>query len=153
MNWEAVGASAELLAAVGVIVSLLYLAAQIRQNTRSVRASTFQDFTRESADTTRLLLLEKSLIDELTPVLRGEREFEPERDQRFGLLAGLYARNLQFAFLESQDGRIDRRQFDSYVSYHAANMMLRPGWSNWWALNRQHYHPEFVLWVEEMLAA
>jgi hypothetical protein len=45
MNWEAIGAVAELLAAIGVIVSLVYLASQIRhsreqmrQNTRAVEA-------------------------------------------------------------------------------------------------------------------
>jgi hypothetical protein len=35
---EAVNALAQLIAAIGVIVSLFYLAAQIRQNTRSMRA-------------------------------------------------------------------------------------------------------------------
>jgi len=34
MNWTAVAAVAELLAAIGVLVSLLYLANQIKQNTR-----------------------------------------------------------------------------------------------------------------------
>jgi hypothetical protein len=45
MFWEAIGAFAELLAAIGVIVSLVYLASQIRhsreqmrQNTRAVEA-------------------------------------------------------------------------------------------------------------------
>ncbi len=32
MNWDAIGAIAELLGAVGVIASLVYLATQIRQN-------------------------------------------------------------------------------------------------------------------------
>jgi hypothetical protein len=36
MDWGAISAVAEILAAVGVIVSLLYLAAQIRQNTRQL---------------------------------------------------------------------------------------------------------------------
>jgi hypothetical protein len=35
---EVVNAIAQLIAAVGVIVSLFYLAAQVRQNTRSMRA-------------------------------------------------------------------------------------------------------------------
>jgi len=38
VNLEAVNAVAQLIAATGVIVSLFYLAAQIRQNTRSMRA-------------------------------------------------------------------------------------------------------------------
>ncbi len=36
MNWDAIGAIAELFGAVGVIASLVYLAVQIRQNTRTV---------------------------------------------------------------------------------------------------------------------
>jgi membrane-bound lytic murein transglycosylase MltF len=36
MNWAAVGAIGELIAATGVIVSLVYLALQIRQNTRQL---------------------------------------------------------------------------------------------------------------------
>ena len=35
MNWDVIGAIAELLGAIGVLLTLLYLAAQIRQNTRS----------------------------------------------------------------------------------------------------------------------
>ena len=38
MNWEAINAIAQLSGAIGVIASLFYLAAQIRQNTRSQRA-------------------------------------------------------------------------------------------------------------------
>ncbi len=37
MNWEAIGAAAELLGAIGVIASLLYLATQIRQSTRTAK--------------------------------------------------------------------------------------------------------------------
>jgi hypothetical protein len=36
MNWEALGAIAEALGAVGVIATLVYLASQIRQNSREI---------------------------------------------------------------------------------------------------------------------
>lgn len=39
VNWEAVGAVANLLAATGVIATLIYLAIQIRQNNRQLRGS------------------------------------------------------------------------------------------------------------------
>lgn len=81
LNWDAVGATAELVAALGVIVSLLYLATQIRQNTASVRASTYQDFIRESADTTRLAFMDQEFLDEVTPLLGGERGLDSERDR------------------------------------------------------------------------
>lgn len=39
MNWTAIGAAAEFIAAIGVIASLVYVGFQIRQNTISVTAS------------------------------------------------------------------------------------------------------------------
>ena len=39
MNWDAIGAIGEIVGAGAVILTLIYLAAQIRQNTRSVRAA------------------------------------------------------------------------------------------------------------------
>ena len=51
MNWEAIGAIAELLGAVGVIASLVYLATQIRhsreqmrENTRALQAGTYTEW-------------------------------------------------------------------------------------------------------------
>jgi hypothetical protein len=37
MNWEAIGAVGETLGAAGVIITLVYLATQLRQNTRALR--------------------------------------------------------------------------------------------------------------------
>jgi len=45
MNWEALGAIAELLGAVAVIVTLLYLSLQIRQASRATDANTELSFT------------------------------------------------------------------------------------------------------------
>ena len=43
MNWTAIGAIANIVAAVGVIGSLIYLSLQIKQSTRTERARAFQD--------------------------------------------------------------------------------------------------------------
>ncbi len=66
MNWEAVGAIGEVLGAIGVIVTLVYLAAQIRQNTRSLgteaygraldRVTTVQGRLAEHPELTNILL-------------------------------------------------------------------------------------------------
>ena len=42
MNWNAIGAVGEILGAVAVIVSLVYLAVQVRHNTESLRIQTLQ---------------------------------------------------------------------------------------------------------------
>jgi hypothetical protein len=42
MNWEALGAIGEIVGAIAVVVTIGYLAVQIRQNTESLHAATFQ---------------------------------------------------------------------------------------------------------------
>jgi len=57
MDWDAIGVVAELLGAIGVIASLLYLATQIRhsreqmdRNTNPQRAGASQEFHRDFSD-------------------------------------------------------------------------------------------------------
>ncbi len=50
MNWDAIGAIAELLGAVGVIASLVYLATQIRQSHQATRASTVHGINTSVSD-------------------------------------------------------------------------------------------------------
>ena len=47
MNWDAIGAIAELLGAIGVIASLVYLATQIRQSREQTRAATYQQLQQQ----------------------------------------------------------------------------------------------------------
>jgi hypothetical protein len=42
MNWEAIGAIGEILSAIAVLVTLIYLVAQTRQNTASVVTATYE---------------------------------------------------------------------------------------------------------------
>ena len=48
MNWDAIGAIGEVLGALGVIITLVYLASQLRQNTRALRSSTYASYVQAS---------------------------------------------------------------------------------------------------------
>ncbi len=45
MNWEAIGAVGEIVGAVAVVLTLVYLAVQLRQNTAAVSTSTYESVT------------------------------------------------------------------------------------------------------------
>ena len=42
MNWEAVGAVGEIVGAIAVVITLIYLARQMRQNSSALRSTTAQ---------------------------------------------------------------------------------------------------------------
>jgi hypothetical protein len=51
VNWEALSAIGQLVGALGVIVTLIYLAKQIRQNTRATYANAYQTYTSSISQT------------------------------------------------------------------------------------------------------
>ena len=44
MNWEAISAVGQIVGAAGVIISVIYLAQQVRSNARQTRLALFSDF-------------------------------------------------------------------------------------------------------------
>ena len=55
MNWQAIGAAGEVLGAIAVLLTLIYLTLQIRQNTKATRLQTAQATHQFSADGVSLL--------------------------------------------------------------------------------------------------
>ena len=73
MNWEAIGAVAEGLGAVGVIASLLYVGIQVRASTRAAAVEAKLQSTRMYTDFLILLVQSPDLNDVM---IRGRRDFE-----------------------------------------------------------------------------
>ena len=48
MNWDAIGSLAEILGAIGVIASLVYVGMQVRQNTRTMHAASIDAYITSS---------------------------------------------------------------------------------------------------------
>jgi len=80
MNWEAVGAIAELVGAAAVVLTLIYLSIQLRQNTAQVTHSAmatemaaYQDMIGRISDINALRIANPELTD---LILRGQKDPE-----------------------------------------------------------------------------
>ena len=82
MNWEAVGAISQIVGAVLVGITLIYLAVQLRQNTSALKSSTFlaistlmgstMEVWATHSDLAPLLIKAQAGLDELSPDERGK---------------------------------------------------------------------------------
>ena len=63
MNWEALGAISEILAAIAVVVTLAYLAKQIRQNSQAVEIAALRDTTDQWNQWSEVLATSPDLAD------------------------------------------------------------------------------------------
>jgi hypothetical protein len=59
MSWEALGAVGELVGAAGAIVSLLYLASQVRNNSRQLRHASAQAVLAPTAEPTGHMIISR----------------------------------------------------------------------------------------------
>ena len=108
MNWDAIGAIAELLGALGVIITLIYLARQIVQANRIGRASVVRELQQRYHELYELVASDigvAELAAKLTdPDYRAQSEVEEQRLQNLaGMVAGMYF-SAQTAYDQGQMG-------------------------------------------------
>ncbi len=146
MNWDAIGAIGELLSAAAVVVTLVYLAAQIRQNNVAMRVAAKQEITRQFSDYTDLLLQNPDLHEINIRGQAGEDLQGLERGRFFILLqkATWYFASMHFQHevqsLSEEEWRQSRELIRRYCDY--------PGYRTWWIENRRNYAPSFVSFIE-----
>ena len=147
VSWEAVGAIAELLGALGVIVSLGYLAQQVRQNTRSVRAAAYQSWF-SSYDSFSNLLLGNPGFDELLHRAGSDPQgLTPDERRRFlGVLRRGF-RQFESLYYQHREGMIDRNLFDGWLSIYA-RAAQGPMFEEFWAADQAIFSAAFREFVE-----
>ncbi|MEJ2128216.1 MAG: hypothetical protein P8X81_05180 [Woeseiaceae bacterium] len=148
MNWEAFGAIGEILGAAAVVVSLVYLAIQIRiQNKESRLAATHEISVgfRESLSS----FLDADLVDIF---LKANKNIDSLNDnERLRLLIGMQRiyRLWEEAYHQHTAGRLDARVWNAMVSLYSS-YLAAPGFSVFWELRKQHYDAEFREYVDAL---
>jgi hypothetical protein len=143
MNWDAIGAVAELVGAAGVIVSLVYLAGQIRQSTRSSRAATFHAVAAEASHLYRTIAGDS----ESARIFRqGMRE--PENP---AMLSSAF-RGLENMFVQYLQGTIDEESWQAWRR-SLVQMLEQPGAARVWQLRGEVFREDFQHLVHELARA
>ena len=154
-DWGAIG---EMIGGIAVVVSLVYLAVQIRQNTqqmvRSAEASRLAAFERniESANAIRELLIVHPEIASL--MLRGLESYddlESTERFRFGMLMRNTLTAYQGAYLRHVALGGDSIDFEG-AGQQMDSILCTPGARAWLEQNKTDWRPEFREYVESRLA-
>ncbi len=150
MNWDAIGAVGETVSAIAVVVSLIYVALQVRQNTRASRASTIQHWAAVSA-------LEKQSLyesDELAKlIIAGGTEqsnLSPEDRLRYNTYMIQVFNTFEFLYLQYELGTVDKVFFDSKVPAYERFLQL-PGVLEFWNSPASTFDPRFKAFVGELI--
>ena len=131
MDWDAVGAVAELLAAIGVIVSLIYLAVQVRLNTRLQKRNNLVDISTELATTARLTATNPELASLVVRGLGDIDSLDSIERYRFDSFFYAFIANFERALLDAQDGHYPEEQLVP-LKAAIAGYLGTDGGRAWW---------------------
>lgn len=151
MNWQAIGAVGEILAALAVVVTLVYLAKQIRQNSRAVQVSALRDTTEQWHRWSEVLATSPELAD---IVARGNISYEqlPEDDAlRYGAYVQMFFDSTESyrSLVLEHEVQKDLDVLESIV----ARRLAAAGFQEWWAENNPDYESGFIDWINGILAS
>jgi hypothetical protein len=146
MNWNAIAAVAESLGALGVILSLIYLAAQVRRGIRQAQSDAMRDLARGVNEISLTLAAdsEPSVI-----FAKGNAGFDgmtAHEQQRYRTLCNTIFHLFEQQFLLREDGSLNDEAWNG-VSQMIADFAKLPGVHAYFADRGNWYSPRFVQYL------
>jgi len=113
MNWEAIGAIGEIIGAVAVVVTLAYLAVQVRNSTRIARSATRQAIAETAMEHGTHLISDRDLMNALLRDFKGQDQDDVDRAR---LMAHNYItmRHYENILYQHQTGMIERDEWHGF---------------------------------------
>lgn len=129
MNWDAIGALAEMIGAAAVFGSLIYLAVQIRHSSNHFRAQ-IEDELQTRAFQAYDPFYEGQNADIVDRGLSGE-ELVGGENLTFDLLMHRQLAVIQTVSQRAESGHLDPELLDGYISHFRLIFVSRPGGRKW----------------------
>jgi hypothetical protein len=150
MDWDAIGAVGEVAGAAGVIITLVYLAIQIRQNTKAIRLNTTSS-TNEGFRSQAALIGSSIQVAEVyrMGLMEPEKLNLAEGVQFYALLHN-QVRGYEEAFYQHTEGALDKRVWAG-MHGQMLNTSTLPGFKVYWQDRRDWYSSSFQSQVENVL--
>lgn len=152
MNWEIVASAAEVVSAVAVVISLIYLAVQIRHNTLSTNASAHHQYlvTQSSANHS---ITDNADVCEL--IDKANKDFGSLTDPEIIRLQFVMYEQFnqwQFAFSTGQKLLLERELWDTYTRGYTQTVSALPALQKMWEICGPAYDPKFRAHVDAAIA-
>ena len=148
MNWEAASAVAEWLSVFVVVVSLGYVAIQIRQNTRSVQAATELETGRQWSEFHGRIAHSPDMADLWDKGLTNAEDLTAPEKRKFIWLVAEYVFLVESLYRQRQLGFLGH---DSWSQHQGtvAGLLLHPLIESWWKSGVSPYSPEFKAAIDD----
>lgn len=141
----------ELLGGVAVVASLVYLAVQIRQNTRTVRGSTLHHNT-ELWSSMFLRLADPEAAQAYVAGMTASPDIRPLHYTQFFFICRAMFLAFENQYFQMRQGVLDPETYAAYQRSISTQFLAFRGFRVWWQQSRSVFSPSFVHHVDAMIA-
>ena len=142
---------AEIISAIAIIVSLIYVGVQISDSATAVRSATAND---TAAAMSEWYMDVGSNSEAMRIILNGNTNPETlSREEMAQFIFMIHSNFLQYqaAFYVAEEGTLDVEMRDMLVNT-LAGVREQPGIQKYWSQRREVFNPSFRAFVDDMLA-
>ena len=142
MNWDALGAIGELAGAVAVVLTLVYLAVQIKQNTLAVKTSSHHAITDSFNAINRLMASDPNLARIWRLGTLDLSALSEDEQISFGFMNVMVMRVYETLYYQYRAGTIEEQLYlgeEKTIKWAVTNR----GFREWWLANPISFGSEF----------
>jgi hypothetical protein len=145
-----IGSIGEMIAAIATIGTLAYLAVQVRQNTRALRSSTFQDIANDMSVSSEAICTHADLSAVLVKGSESLADLSPEERMRHSFFLLMTFRRLESVFIQRQHGFVGPDLTGGFER-SVISVVASGGGAEWWRSAKPAFSPSFVEYVDQRL--
>jgi hypothetical protein len=151
MNWDALGAIGEIVGATAVVVTLGYLAVQIRAGTRATQSASRSEITRDYRQMMGLMLDSETAEAYRLGLHKYPNGMDAGMRLKFYVMITQEALNFQAVFAQHENQQLEDETYQAYLTWFAS-LVCTPGVAAWWSIEgRSTYTARMVAAVESRL--
>ena len=152
MNIELIAQIAEIVAAIGVIISLFYVGVQIRQSTRATKLAAVQAVEATLARSEQMIVQDAGFAEILRRGLTAAGGELPDTDRlRINVFYRHHLRAYQSAYYQFKSSALDPAVWAGHAKTLAAIFQADRGLREHFAVEKYMLEPTFVAFCEKLL--
>jgi hypothetical protein len=150
MNWHAIGPIAEMLGAIGVIASLVYVGIQVRQNTRTTHAASINAHITSANFVRQQIVANAEVADIYAKGMANPDDLTELEKVRFRVLFASILWTSWNAFAQTQLTGLDGSTFEAQKPF-IRRLFTMPGGRWFWQEYADEFESEFQVAIEEII--
>ena len=149
MNWDAIGAGAEVIGALAVVFTLVYLAVQIRQNTNQLKGDAVISINDAKYDLDSELRANPDLFSALIRGLSDWNSLTPKEQASTHLFFHSHTRWCETCWTLWIRGALEEETYDSRERFIVSLLGGPEGGQIWWNHWKTIFDPRFVERIDQ----